>query len=285
MGGDGWGEDAMAAMREITESEASGATARIYNEIRVAYAAPYVSSLFRHLAIYPGLLEWSWEVTRPAFESGALQHTGWNQVDVSALPALAPISREALRELGVSVAGEAVIRDVCRTFTRVSPVNLVFAGCLARLLRGQAGEMGSAPSPAPRDLPPALPQLPGMVPWDALDPTRRAVVDVFETTLAGDAFVPGLYRILARWPGYLAYVARVLGPSLSDQQTLATCEAIADRVVEAAPEILATLPAPATPAPIGVDETERVLSAIAAYRGTSPQMVGFGTLLLNALPA
>ena len=274
----------MAALSEITESEASGAIARIYDEIRVTYAAPYVSSLFRHLAIYPGLLEWCWEITRPAFETGAIQYTGWNHVDVSALPALPPLSTERLRAMEVSAADVAVIRDVCRTFTRVSPINLVFAGCLARLLRGEAGEMASAPPPAPRDLPPALPQLPGMVPWDVLSPERRAVVDVFETELAGEAFVPGLYRILAHWPGYLAHVAQALGPSLSDPQALARCEAIADRIVDTAPEILATLPAPDPPAPLNAAETERVLSAIRAYRGTSPQMVGFGTLLLDALP-
>ena len=275
----------MPALSEITESQASGDVARIYDEIREAYAAPYVSSLFRHLATYPGLLEWSWEVTGPAFASGMMQHTGWSHVDVSALPALPPLSRARLRALGVAGPDEAMIRDVCRTFTRVSPVNLVFAGCLARLLRGEAGAMASAPSPAPQSLPAALPQLPGMVPWEGLDPARRAVVDIFETELAGEAFVPGLYRILAHWPGYLGHVAEMLGPSLSDPVVLANCEVIADRVVDTAPRILATLPEPATPAPIDSGARARVLSAIATYRGTSPQMVGFGTMLLNALPA
>jgi hypothetical protein len=275
----------MAALSEITEGEAGGEIARIYDEIREAYAAPYVSSLFRHLATYPGLLEWSWGVTRPAFQAGSIQHTGWNSVDVLALPALPPISRERLRGLGVAAADEAVIRDVCRTFTRVSPVNLVFAGCLARLLRGESGAMASAQPPDWRKLPTALPRLPGMVPWEALDPERRAVVEVFETELAGEAFVPGLYRILAHWPGYLAHVAEVLGPSLSDPEVLAICESTADRIVDTAPQILAALPAPDTPPPISPAARERVLSAIGTYRGTSPQMVGFGTMLLNALPA
>lgn len=275
----------MSALREITEAEASGDIARIYDEIREAYAAPYVSSLFRHLATYPGLLEWAWEFTRPAFESGAIQHTGWSHVDVSALPAMAPLSRDALRALGVSGADETVIRDVCRTFTRVSPINLVFAGCLNRVLRGEATMMASARPPEIQALPPALPRLPGMVPWEALDAERRAVVDVFETELAGEAFVPGLYRILAHWPGYLAHVADGLGPSLSDPDILAACEAIADRIVDTAPSILSTLAPPPTAAPLTAGDTDLVLSAIRTYRGTSPQMVGFGTLLLNAFPA
>ena len=51
------------------------------------------------------------------------------------------------------------------------------------------------------------------------------------------------------------------------------------------PEILATLDPPAAPPPIDAAGRDRVLQAIRTYRGTSPQMVGFGTLLLNALPA
>ena len=35
---------------------------------------------------------------------------------------------------------------------------------------------------------------------------------------------------------------------------------------------------------LATGETATVLSAIRTYRGTSPQMVGFGTLILEALP-
>jgi hypothetical protein len=274
----------MAVLSEVSESEASGVVADIYDEIRQAYAAPYVSSLFRHLATYPGLLEWIWGIMHPGFASGAVQHTGWNHVDISALAPLPAISRPALRSLGVTGQDEAVIRDVCRTFTRVSPVNLVLAGCMRQLLTNQAEMVGTQPPPGRQALPTALPQLPTMVPWEALNPGRRAVLDVFETDLAGEAFVPGLYRILAHWPAYLAHVAVVLGPRLSDPVVLANCEKIADRIVDTAPEILTGLPAPTELPPITVAETKRVLSAIQTYRGTSPQMVGFGTLLLNALP-
>ena len=145
--------------------------------------------------------------------------------------------------------------------------------------------MGTRPTPTSRPLPPALPQLPRMVPWEELNPARRAMVDVFETELAGEAFVPGLYRILAHWPNYLAHVADVLGTSLSDPRILVSCELIADRIVNTAPEILAGLRPPSAPPPLDPEQIQQVLSAVRTYRGTSPQMVGFGTLLLNALPA
>ena len=46
----------MERMRELSEDDATGSVAEIYQEIKEYYAAPYVSSLFRHLATYPGLL-------------------------------------------------------------------------------------------------------------------------------------------------------------------------------------------------------------------------------------
>ena len=273
----------MAVLREVTESEADGAIATIYGEVRHAYAAPYVSSLLRHLATRPGLLEWIWQTVRPAFASGALQHAGWSRVDVSALPALPRLSVSDLGQMGVPAPDIAVIGTVCGTFARVSPVNLVLAGCVRRLVTEDLADCGTGSMPEPQHLPESLPVLPHMVPWDECDPPLRATLARFETDLAGEIFIPGLYRILARWPGYLDHVAENLGPMMQDPEILGECERIADRIVDAVPGILAGLRPPDSPPPLDDSGVEAVLSAIATYRGTSPQMVGFGTLLLDAL--
>jgi hypothetical protein len=273
----------MARMRELMEVDAVGEIAVIYEEIRKYYAAPYVSSLFRHLATYPGLLEWVWRITRPVFESGLIQNTGWSRVDVSGLEGLKPLSNKELNILGVNSQARKIICNTCLTFTRVSPINLVFAGCMKQLLemvdrQPVIKDRKQFPLPAP------LPKLPSMVPWEDLTAPNLAALHVFSATLAGEIFVPGIYRIFARWPLYLEYVAELLGPRLSDPNVLITLETIANNIFSAVPEVFDDLDLTEPTPPIDEEQKQQVLSAITAYRGTSPQMVGFGTLLMKALP-
>ena len=150
----------MASFREVSEAGAAGETAAVYGEIRRTCAVPYVSSLFRHLAAYPGLLPWAWRALRPALLSGAAQQLAWRRVDISGLPPLPPLSRAELAGLGVDADGLAAIRIVCRSFARVSPVNLVTAASLAGLL-GQRPPDAEPPVPLePAELPAPLPAMP-----------------------------------------------------------------------------------------------------------------------------
>ena len=133
-------------------------------------------------------------------------------------------------------------------------------------------------------LPPRLSPLPKMLPWEDMSESELAVINIFSTTLAGETFIPGIYRILARLPLYLKHVANELGPLLHDPIIIDICETIADRVFGSASEIWGNLDLTQKEPPLDESQKQQVLAAIAAYRGTSPQMVGFGTLLLNALP-
>jgi hypothetical protein len=270
-------------LAELREADAHGEIAAIYAEIRRLWAVPYVSSLQRHLATLPGWLEWTWAMVGPAFVSGRAQAAAWRAAEGVAVPRLPPVSRDALRTWGVDAAGEAAIRATCASFVRVSPVNLVFAGLLRCLLQGERPQgkgLGSGWTP-----PTPLGPLPRLVDVAALAPAERAVLVSLGTMAGGQPFVPGLYRMLASWPAYLAHAATVLQPHLHDAATGAARHRVLAAVDVEIPAVFAALPSPpARPPTPPTAQFTGVLAALDTYRKTSPEMVVFGRMLGEALP-
>jgi hypothetical protein len=271
-------------LAELRERDATGEIAGIYEQIRRLWGVPYVSSLQRHLATRSGWLEWTWTALGPAFTSGVAQAAAWRAADGLAVPRLAPLSRDALAVWGVDAVGEAAIRATCASFVRVSPVNLVLSGLLRRLLTGDRPP-GVNGRPAAWMPPAPIGPLPALADPAALPPAQRAVLATLGTTVAGQVFVPGLYRMLASWPAFLAHVATVLRPHLDDAATRAAGQQLLAAVDALIPPVFATLPSlPARPAIPPAAEFTEVLAALDTYRKTSPEMVVFGRMLGDALP-
>jgi len=272
-------------LAELAERDATGDAAAIYAEIRRWWGVPYVSSMQRHLATRPGWLGWTWAALRPVFESGRAQTGAWRAVARLEVPRLAPIGADALAVWGVDAGGTAAVRAVCESFVRVSPVNLVFAGLLRRLLRGDRPR-GDARRRAAWTPPPALPPPPALVDVAALPPAEARVLLSLGHAVGGEPFVPGLYRMLARWPALLAHLATELAPRLADAATEAACRRVSELIHDEIPSVWADLPTlperPAMPSPA---EFGPVVEALDAYRRTSPEMVVFGRMIGDALPA
>ena len=72
----------------------------------------------------------------PAFVDGSVPLAAWGAVEDLDLPAIAPIPRPALRVLGVGAEGETALHSIYETFLRASPVNMVTASLMARMLDG-----------------------------------------------------------------------------------------------------------------------------------------------------
>lgn len=275
-------QDTSAMLPELLEHQATGEIAVIYNEIRRFSGVPYVSSLQRYVATMPGALEWAWAAVRPALAAGVVQETGWRLARDVAISPAPSVSAAALRVWGVDATGLAAIRNIAANFLRVSPVNLMTGGCLRLLLEGArpAGSGFTAGWTPPEMLAP----MPGNADLEKLSADARAVLMQLGTELDGKPFIPALYRQLAHWPGFLAWVATELGPRFNATQTNAARAAFRQAAWDAAGEIVARLPGlPARPAP-DVGTARRVQVAIDRYAGTSPEMTMFSRLLLDALP-
>ncbi|MCH9674609.1 MAG: hypothetical protein K0U93_24430 [Gammaproteobacteria bacterium] len=270
-------------LAELSESDATGELAHIYQEIRELCAVPYVSSLQRHLATRSGWLEWAWHALRPAFVDGRAQELAWSLLDELEIAPLPPISPDALRVLEVDEAGLQTLRGICESFIRVSPTNLMQSGMLRCFLNGQTPTGAGADSAARWSAPAALAELPEMVDIAALPPSQRGVLMAFCVDVDDSPFVPGLYRMLARWPKYFAHLATVLAPRLTDEATCASCDRFLARIDAESDRVFQTLPPPSRATP-DVAEHASILAVLERYRQTSPQMVIYGALIRDALP-
>ncbi len=270
-----------ALLAELPEHQATGAIAAIYEEIRRFSGVPYVSSLQRYLATMPGVLEWAWAAVRPAMVSGTIPETGWRLARDVTLAPLPPVSAAERAAWRLDLDASAAIGAIAENFVRVSPVNLMTGACL-RLLLTEPPPHGSGF--AATWTPPAmLPPMPGNADPASLPPEQRAVLLRFATEVDGAPFIPALYRQLARWPGFLAWLADALVPRLTAPETNAARAAFRAAAANAAPAIVARLPGP-PPAPRPDPEiTRRILATIDRYAETSPEMTMFGRLIHQAI--
>ncbi|WP_072385106.1 hypothetical protein [Hyphomicrobium sp. CS1BSMeth3] len=269
---------------EISEGEATGEIATIFAELRTLWGVPYVSAIHRYLAAKPGFLEWSWDAVAPAFRNGSGQEAAWRCAAGLAVPPLDPIPAAALRVWGVDGAALADVRNAAEGFVRVAPVNMVFAGLVKQLLEG-AEPTGIAAKRASWTAPVPLPAPPEMVDLARLDPAARDVTMLLASEMGGKPFVPGLYRMLAHWPGLMAHLATVLRPCLTSAPVMSVFDELRRRIDAAVPEVLASLPAVSSkrPRPSDADRAD-FFNVGQTYRRTSPELVVVGQLLMDALP-
>ena len=122
-----------------------------------------------------------------------------------------------------------------------------------------------------------------------VDPARlpgaeRRLLELFRSGTGDTAFVPGLYRMLVHWPGLLAHLAVVLRPHLAGDEKSRVAAHLIARIDAAVAELRRGLAKPMRLAP-SAGEGEHLLRMIDGYRVTSPEMILFGRLIQEALPA
>ena len=270
----------MPAPAELPESQATGAIAAIFADLRRLTGVGYVSSIFRHLATMPGMLEWAWDGLGPAFRAGAIQQAGEAIAAGAALAPPAALGAARLAGWGVDAAALGAIRSAAAGFVRVAPANLVAGVCLTPLLAGRAAAGAGF---APGWMPPApLPPVPPTADPAALPAPARALLDRLATVDGAVRFVPGLYRQLAHWPGLLEWLADTLPPRLAAPDAQAMMAGLRAAAAEVAAPILAALPA-APPAPLDPAGCAAVRAAVARYGRTSPELTLAGRYLSAAL--
>jgi hypothetical protein len=276
----------------VSEVEARGDVARLFEDIRLVLGVPVVNLIFRHLAILPGGLAWSWGVLRPLYASGRVADAANRLGENLPLPAVTPVSRESLRHAGVDARGERAITHVLDVYNRSNAMNLVALTGLLEWLRVGAVARPASPdsegaprlSPGRSEAGERLPPL--LAPGDMDEVTRAIVVDLNTFGERGDGHVlASMYRHLAHWPGYLGLAAGLLRPL----HTTGELDRLADRALVHARDEARRLgpwtdPSDlATPTPAIRDRIEQALDAFTS--NTIAKMVPIARLLRATLPA
>ncbi|MEZ5856583.1 MAG: hypothetical protein R3D67_18235 [Hyphomicrobiaceae bacterium] len=124
-----------------------------------------------------------------------------------------------------------------------------------------------------------------MVVASALADPQARLLERFRSGRGETAFVPGLYRMLAHWPGLLAHFAVVLAPHFRGGKK----NEAAERILSGSRDIVAALrglvvSVDGVSAP-GAEEALHLRGMIEGYRVTSPEMILFGQLIDEALPS
>ena len=89
-------------MFEITEKEATGEVAEIYQDIRETMNMPFPQTIWRNLATKEGALQWVWYSLKPIYQSGAVAHYASELRSSLDVPSISTIPESAFNILGLS---------------------------------------------------------------------------------------------------------------------------------------------------------------------------------------
>ncbi len=284
----GVNQSTIKSIPEVPEAEATDSTAEVYSALRRTSGAALVPLIYRHLATFPGGLEWAWGVFGPFMDSGELPARAGRVVEMAVTGAPDGLQQN-VKHLRLGADALAGITRVLDLYNRTNPINIIAVKLSRFVLSGETPEPVAAAMAAPPEAQPLekIPAPPGIVGIEAMPPDLAALVGQLSSpgATSGDRIVPGLYRHLANWPPYLAAAAQALLPHYQ-----------AGAVAEAAARVRAHADAEAAGAWAGLDRAKmeaerpsgevraRMIASLDAFVARIPEMVVVGARLHGAMP-
>jgi len=239
-----------AAFPQIEESEATGALATTYTDMRATLRAPWVMFAARALARFGDIVPAAWQRAQPVFATRGLEHAA-DVIRAAALLEQPPTDGvvESLVAAGVGAADLSAIRNAVRALHYGNAKYVLLITAWSEGLQGRSSG-GTDPDPdwdndpLPTGPPADMPVL------ELVDP-RRA--DPAVVTLLDDIVDSHLhhgpasdFRVLAGWPTALEVLQRdVLAPVVRTE----TYDAAARALFGRARRLVRSFPRPAGPTP------------------------------------
>ena len=200
-------------MFEVTEKEATGEVAEIYQDIRETMDMPFVNTIWRNFATKQGVLQWVWYSLKPIYESGAVAHYASELRSSLDVLSVSPIPVSALNILGISNQDRQYISEFLDNMNFGNSQNIIGLstlysdpsdGGVNRTFKKFEKRQNS-------DLPP-------LIDLDMLSKDEKDLFDVINQIgqEVSVGFPPALLRGLARWPKLLPIIWNTLSMIDSD---------------------------------------------------------------------
>ena len=203
----------------ISEADARGETADIYDDIRQTLGVDVVNLVWRHLATIDGALPWAWTCVRPPYLTGAVAAEAQQMKLALMLPQLPELAPDLLAASGVSSDSLSSIRSIQYSYDRSNSMNFLalaaLADCGINRLSYRDGASGSTHEVEQATRLGALPALP---PLNEIGPELYALLERLNklAQVRDDAIMVSMYRQLSYWPAYLALVWALIAPLAKD---------------------------------------------------------------------
>lgn len=187
----------------ITEDQASGEIAQLYEDIRRSLGVPVVNLIWRHLATIPGALPWAWNSLKPLYASGAITNAA-----VSLRSSLRPesnlgISSSTLKSVSLSSDDLRSITVVLNSYERSNSLNLIALNALLAKIDGVEDHIQDELAQVTADDGLVHGEMPELLVLSNMEASVRELVEDLNRIGGRSDILPSMYRHLAHWPQYL----------------------------------------------------------------------------------
>ncbi len=244
---------------------------------------PQVNLIWRHLALWPAVLEWAWETVGPAYRSGAVAAAAERLEAELTAPGLAPLAE------AVPGPQAAEVERVLAIYNRGNASNLIGLTALLQVAERSGARQAARAAPVPTPMAgrrqPASAPVPPLPRREDVAPETLALIDELAQRQGSAArgVTPSLWLHLAHWPDAVLRAHETIAPLLGTPDWQGRVERLLETAGLAAGEVAAGLRAPTRP-PDAVLLPR--LAIVRQFVGTTiPQMLLAGHMLAGPPPA
>ena len=197
----------------VTEQNAEGQVAEIYQDIRATLGVPVVNLIWRHLATFPGALEWSWASVKPLYEENIIHAEASALRRKISVPVDVGLSPLHLKASGLTEDDIYSIKVVLDSYHKSNAMNLISLSSLLAKLNGKSSNSANyidlLDSGETKGVDGRMPEL---IPLNSMPESIRNLVMDINKIGGREQILPSMYRHLANWPQFLALISLLILP-------------------------------------------------------------------------